>query len=280
LVRTENDFGKRGEAPSHPQLLDYLASRLMESDWSLKTVQRLMLLSATYRVSAQRNDSGPRLDPEVKLHWRFRRKRLDAESLRDSILFLGGHLDRAMGGCHPFPSSVKKAYSQHRPFRGVYPTRKRSVYLMTQRTKMHPYIGLFDGSDPNATTAKRSASIVPTQALFLMNSEFVHEQSRGFARQLMTASSSPEGRITLAYERALARPPSAKESERAMEFLATYAGELGTSRDDSLSGDARPRGRLIAQQNDAVQPAPDPSLESLAAFARTLFSRNEFLYVE
>src|SRR6201999_3078113 len=104
-------------------------------------------------------------------------QRLDAESIRDALLSIGGNLDRTEGGAHPFPAVGAWNFTQHQPFAAVYETNRRSVYLMTSRLARHPYLELFDGADPNATTAHRSNSTVPTQALFLMNSPFIQAES-------------------------------------------------------------------------------------------------------
>ncbi len=147
LVATENDFGLRGKRPSHPELLDYLAMRFQQSGWSIKAMQRLIMLSATYRQASGRD--GP-ADPENRLLSHFPRRRLDAESIRDAMLMLGGNLDRSPGGPHPFPPVAQWSFTQHNPFSAVYDTPKRSVYLMTARLKRHPYLALFDGPDTNA----------------------------------------------------------------------------------------------------------------------------------
>ena len=111
----------------------------------------------------------------------FSRRRLDAEEIRDSLLLLGGNLDRSFGGPHPFPPVQTWGFTQHAPFSAVYDTNRRSVYLMTQRIRRHPFLALFDGPDGNVSTAHRDSTTVPTQSLFLMNDPFVHAQSSRFA---------------------------------------------------------------------------------------------------
>src|SRR5258706_594008 len=142
-----------------------------------------MMLSAVYQLGSE--DVGRAADPANLLLAHYPRKRLDAESLRDSLLALGGNLDRSTGGQHPFPPLATWGFTQHNPFTAVYDSPRRSIYLMTQRLKRHPYLALFDGADTNASTPRRQDTTVPTQSLFLMNDPFVHEQAAGLARRLL-----------------------------------------------------------------------------------------------
>src|SRR5206468_9698451 len=169
-----NDFGARGKPPTHPELLDYLAAGFAESGWSIKAMHRLLLLSATYQLASANDERAAAADPSNELLWRFSRRRLDAEAIRDAMLLLGGNLDRSRGGPHPFPPVASWGFTQHNPFFAVYETNRRSVYLMNQRLRRHPFLALFDGPDPNASTPRRTETTVPTQALFLMNDPFVH----------------------------------------------------------------------------------------------------------
>jgi Protein of unknown function (DUF1553)/Protein of unknown function (DUF1549) len=257
LVATENDFGTRGRPPTHPELLDFLAHYFQTHGWSVKAMHRLIVLSATYQLSADADRELVSADPANELHGRFNRLRLDAESIRDSMLFLSGNLDRSVGGSHPFPATGTP-FTQHAPFTAVYETRRRSVYLMTQRIRRHPYLALFDGADPNASTARRRLTTVPTQALFLMNDPFVHEQAAGFAVRLLRLAGDESSRIKRAFEMALARPPSGQESQLAIAFLRGYEREL----------------------RSAGVPLENQTAKSWAALARTLLCRNEFLFVD
>ncbi len=257
LVATENDFGRRGRRPTHPGLLDDLAYRLTASGWSIKAMHRLIMLSATYQLSSESDSTATGTDPADEWLWRFPRRRLDAESIRDAILALGGGLDRSPGGPHPFPP-VGTKFSQHAPFGAVYPSVRRSVYLMNQRIRRHPFLALFDGPDPNASTARRSITTVPTQALYFMNDPFVHEQADGFARRLLASRRDERDRIRLAYRMAMAREPQGAEFEQTEDFLARYRRQLG------IEG----------------VPVGEQTRPSWAAFARTLFASNEFLFLD
>ena len=257
LVPTENDFGKRGRPPSHPGLLDDLAHRFMEGGWSVKAMHRMIMLSATYGLSGDHDPHAAEVDPEGRLLWRFPRRRLDAEAIRDAMLALGGDLDRSPAGPHPFPP-VGTTFTQHNPFDAVYETNRRGVYLMQSRSKRHPYLALFDGADPNASTAERAVTTVPTQALFFMNDPFVHARSTGFARRLIAARAGDEARVRLAFEMALAREPSGEEVGAALEFLGRYRQGL----------------------RSAGVPSASHEELCLSAYARTLFSGNEFLFID
>jgi mono/diheme cytochrome c family protein len=258
LVRTENDFGVRGARPTHPELLDFLAGRLIESGWSIKTLHRLIMHSETYQLASEVDAAAAKRDPDDRWLGHFSRRRLDAEEIRDSLLWLGGNLDRSVGGPHPFPPVQTWGFTQHAPFSAVYETNRRSVYLMTQRIKRHPFLALFDGADTNVSTAHRDMTTVPTQSLFLMNDPFLHVQSLRFADRLIAAATEEQQRMTCAFQWTLARPPDSSEQERSAGFLASYRRELVA-------------GGRSAKEIQRV---------AWAAFARTLFARNEFLFVD
>lgn len=251
LVATGNDFGTRSEPPAHPELLDFLAAQLVQSGWSLKAMHRLILLSATWQQASHPAAAG---DPRVEALWgSFPRRRLGAEEIRDSILAVSGTLDLAPGREHPFPPATSWGFTQHGPFAAVYDHDKRSVYLMVQRIKRHPFLSLFDGADPNASTAARRITTVPTQALYFLNDPFVHAKARQFAQRLAAFSSAEPQQIELATQLAFGRAPTPEELAEAAAFLAAYRAELGASGESS---------------------------EALAAYGRTLFGSNEFLHCD
>ena len=255
LVATANDFGARGEQPSHPELLDWLASRFRDSGWSVKSMHRLIMLSDAYQRSSSYEPVAAEADPEARLIWRFNRRRLCAEEIRDAMLFVSGDLDPTPGEQHPFPAEETWGFTQHSPFYAVYPSQKRSIYLMQQRLKRHPFLSLFDGADPNASTARRDLTTVPTQALFLMNNEFVHQCADRLAAQVIVPDRSPTERVHAAFLMVLGRPATAEECDRTIRFLKRYS---------------------------AAVPSTNPDHEQLAfrSFARTLLTQNEFLFVD
>ncbi|MDA1050710.1 MAG: PSD1 and planctomycete cytochrome C domain-containing protein [Planctomycetota bacterium] len=258
LVGTENDFGARGEAPTHPELLDWLASRFKDSGYSMKAMHRLIMASAAYQRSSDYDAHAAEIDPDARLLWRFNRRRLSAEEIRDAMLLAGGNLDPTMGGEHPFPAVETWGYTQHAPYYGVYPTKRRSVYLMQQRLKRHPFLSLFDGADTNVSTARRELTTVPTQALYLMNDEFVHEQAAGLAKRLIGEPGDLNARIQAVYSISLGRQHGTAEFAEASDFLAAYREALAET---DLPIDSR-------------------DLAAWAGFARTLLTCNEFLFVD
>ncbi|WP_437187470.1 PSD1 and planctomycete cytochrome C domain-containing protein [Planctomicrobium sp. SH668] len=255
LVSTESDFGFRGEAPSHPELLDWLASRFIESNWSIKQMHRLLMTSAAYQQASSFDQTAAEMDPNNRLLWRFSPRRLSAEEIRDAMLFVSETLDLTVGAEHPFPPTDRWSFSQHGPFYAVYDTPQRSVYQMQQRLKKHPFLGLFDGADTNVSTAHRQLTTVPTQALFLMNNQFVHQCSQDLAKLLVSEYSDDGERVGQLFERSLSRPATSDELQESLQFISEYRSAL------TELGDA-----------NALE-------KSWAAFIRTVLIRNEFLYL-
>ena len=259
LVKTPNDFGVRGVPPTHPELLDHLARQFMQSGWSVKAMHRLVMRSATYQQASADDLPLSGLNGSVDvtdLYVGFARRRLDAEEIRDAILMVSGELDTTLAQEHPFPTPISWGYSQHGPFSAVYDHNKRSVYLMTQRLKRHPFLALFDGADPNASTAARLGTTVPTQALFFLNDPFVHTKSEKLAARLRAATALETVQINLASRLAIGRALTDLEQAEAVQFLQSYRTEL-----------------TAAGQSDI-------ELRGLAAYVRTLFGCNEFLHLD
>lgn len=223
LVPTADNFGVSGSPPSHPKLLDWLATQFINSGWSVKHMHRLILHSDAYRRSSSLDAVRQQQDPENQWLWRFNRERLDAESIRDGILAISGTLDLRRPGEHPFPPESSWQFSQHGPFRAVYDSPHRTVYLMTQRIQQHPFLALFDGADTSRTTAQRAESTHALQALYFRNSKFVHIQSQAFAHRLLNSDTSDEDRIRTAYQSAWSRDPSDEEVQSALEYIEQYA---------------------------------------------------------
>jgi hypothetical protein len=219
IVATPSNFGVRGQPPSHPDLLDWLAATFMAGGWSIKAMHRAIIQSATYQLASDEERAAAAMDPEDRLIWRYPGRRLDAESIRDAMLAISGRLDRSRPGRHPFPPIEEWHWTQHNAFKTVYPTSHRSVYLMTQRLVKHPYLALFDGPDTNASTGVRAQSTVPLQALYLMNNPFVLDCAGGLAGRMRTGAHEPEARITLGYRLAWGRSPGPGELARAIRFL-------------------------------------------------------------
>ncbi len=166
MVTTPSDFGTRGNPPSHPELLDWLASRFIAGGWSIKAMHRIIVCSEAYRRDSRTDHRQLDADPANVWLARFARRRLSAEEIRDAVLAVSGDLDRSAAGPHPFPEAHTWGFTQHTPFQAVYDHQRRSIYLMTQRIRRHPFLGLFDGADASSSTAQRHTTTVPTQALF------------------------------------------------------------------------------------------------------------------
>jgi Protein of unknown function (DUF1553)/Protein of unknown function (DUF1549)/Planctomycete cytochrome C len=226
LVRTPNDFGTRGEPPTHPELLDALTKRFVDEGWSIKKLHREIVLSATYRMASVEEAESARKDPENRLLWTFNRRRLDAEEIRDAVLAVSGTLDRSPRGPHPFPPEWKWRYTQHNPFVDDYPSLRRGIYLMQSRIRLQPFLAVFDGADTNASTDQRKPSATPQQALFTLNDQFVHEQAGRLADRLAAEAGDPSARVDRAFRLAFARPPSEAEAKEARDYIARIDGPL------------------------------------------------------
>jgi hypothetical protein len=258
LVNTASDFGVRGEPPSHPELLDWLADRFVADGWSIKKLHHLIMLSRVYQLSSADDERNLARDTANEYHWRFNPRRLDAEQLRDSIMLIAGTLDLStMNKPHPFPATEKWEFTQHHPFKDVYPTTKRSVYMMQKRITALPYFQTFDGPDPNASTARRDSSVTTVQALFLLNNDFVRDEAKAFATRLMREKDDTT-RIDKAFKLVLSRAPTREEKDRSLAFLE----------------------RARAKVQPAKDTKEDPDQRVWNSFASVLFRLNEFLYVD
>jgi len=225
LVSTPNDFGSRGQRPTHSELLDWLCARFEKDGRHLKALHRLIMASAAYQRASAAGETGAPADPDNRLLAYFDRRRLSAEELRDSLLAAGGNLDSTPGAAHPFPAEATWTFTQHNPFSAVYDDDKRTAYQMVQRQRRHPFLALFDGADPNTSTAARQTTTAPTQALFFLNDPFFHSQAARLAASLLTLPRDAE-RLRRAFRVALQREPTAGEQEWAARFLAAYPGTL------------------------------------------------------
>ncbi len=246
LVRTPNDFGSRGDLPSHPELLDQLAAYFVQQGYSIKSLHRLIMNTAAYHRSSEAKEEAAQRDPENKFLSHFNRRRLTAEEMRDSLLAVSQQLDLTPSQSHPFPPEASWTFTQHDPFNAVYDTNKRSAYLMVQRQRRHPFLALFDGADPNASTPVRQSTTVPTQALYFLNDPFFHTQATQVATALLKQPDD-ETRIRNLFQRSLLRDPTPSEQSRLVDFVKLYGA------------------------------SPE---ENWGAAARILLACNEFLYLD
>jgi hypothetical protein len=222
IVPTPNDFGLRGEPPTHPELLDWLATEFVASGWSLKAMHRLMLRSAAYRQSTQVLPAAREKDPDNRLFSRMNRRRLEGEAIRDSLLAVSGRLNRTMGGPGVFPPVPAEALRGTKAWpvsADPHDHVRRSVYVFARRNLRFPFLEVFDLPDSNLSCPKRERSTTAPQALALLNADDVLEAAKALAARLTAAAASADERITLAYRLTLGRSPSAAEVQQARAFL-------------------------------------------------------------
>ncbi|MBY0505542.1 MAG: PSD1 and planctomycete cytochrome C domain-containing protein [Bryobacteraceae bacterium] len=224
LFSSLDNVGKMGDAPTHPELLDYLARNFRENGWNFKQLHKLILTSAAYQRSSQdENPVNLAADPRNLLLWRYRAHRLEAEAVRDQILAVSGALRRELYGPAVFPPLAPEVLAQMK--NGIWKeqaeeaTFRRSVYVYRKRGLPFPMFEVFDLPDQNISCGGRAVSTVPTQSLTLMNNAFVLGQAKLFAARLREAHASPEAQIEAAYQLTLARPPQAEERRLALEYL-------------------------------------------------------------
>ena len=222
LVRTVDNFGKMGEKPSHPELLDYLARRFIEQGWSRKKIIREILVSNTYRQSTDYEPKVLELDPENRLLSHASRRRLDAESLRDSILHCSGELDLTAGG-PTIAAKGKGPIAKKIEYSYDFKSMRRSVYVPVFRNTLLDIFEVFDFPDPNISLGKRATTTRPTQALFLLNSPFLIARAAESAKLLLKREGLDESRrIEQAYLRILSRPPDKIEISLAADYLKSH----------------------------------------------------------
>jgi hypothetical protein len=245
LVSTASNFGRMGQMPTHPELLDWLAVEFREQGWSMKQMHRLIMSSETYQMaSAFYEQANAKADPENKLLWRYPQHRIEAESLRDIVLAASGTLNLEMGGKPFFPpllESVRKSAPN-----GKWELTKegpevwrRSIYSYWKRGLRYPMFEVFDQPNPNVTCERRNVTTVPTQALTLLNNEFVLVQAKYFAGRVKeTAGDDGAEQVRALYRVALSREPSTAELERNLAFLgeqSNYHRAKGAEADASLA---------------------------------------------
>ena len=222
LVDTPSNFGAIGSEPTHPELLDWLARRFVEGGWSLKNLHRDIMLSSTYRLSSDYDAANAAVDEENLLLWRNNRRRLEVEPIRDALLQLAGRLDLTIGGRVEEYDARGYVFGETGTLGRVdiYDAPRRSIYMPVVRTAIYNIFGGFDFGDASDSVGDRSETVVPRQALLMMNSPFVEEAALGFARQLLEIEgASAAERIDTAFVRAYGRPADEVEIEDSLAFL-------------------------------------------------------------
>ena len=224
LVRTPNNFGLAGERPTHPELLDWLASEFMERGWSIKQMHRTLLLSSTYRQSVLVEESKRQKDPENRLLSRFAIRRKTVEEIRDSLLWIDGSLDLTMGGTLQIGEGTDNEFSDSR--KSIDPDRstRRTVYLPIRRSNLSSLFNLFDFGDGTTSTETRSETNVAPQALYMMNSQFVASRAANLAGRAKQWPGSPDDKMQRVWRQVLGRDAAAAELAAGRDFLAGFPG--------------------------------------------------------
>jgi hypothetical protein len=263
-VETTFNFGRSGQPPSHPELLDYLAVELMDNGWRMKALHRLIVTSAAYRMRSHPGaPDGPnrKADPDNRLLWRFPVARMEAEVVRDSLLHAAGELDATMGGPEV-------------PHEQGLTSRRRSLYFAHHGESRMEFLELFDAANP-CEAYRRTTSVLPQQALALSNSELALRVSRVLARRLGRAveadASGPAGEaafIRAAFEQVLGRAPSPAEEQASAAFLARQVRLFRESGAEAQAAGAGPEG-----------PSTDPAARARENFVHALFNHHDFVMI-
>ena len=262
IVSSVDNFGMLGQLPSHPELLDWLACELIDSGWSMKHLHRTIMLSQTYQMGTQYQSDAAELDPENELRWRFQRRRLTAEETRDSILSIGSGIDHTMFGSlmnvknHSYVNTTGGSGTLN------YANARRTIYLPIIRSGVFDVLQTLDFPDPAMINGKRETSTVAPQALLMMNSDLIFEQSSHLVSQHMPQSLDDGQRISVAYHQILKRGPKLEE----LIAAATYIQDI----------------RKKLQQISASSASDEATTDQAVwqSLCRVLISSNEFSYVE
>ncbi len=282
IVRTPNDFGTQGESPSHPALLDWLASSFIDQGWSLKRLHRLIVLSETYRMQSSADPHAREVDPENRWLSHFPRRRLEGEAIRDAMLACAGTLNAEQFGPPVVPPLSSEELTGLFDAKGKWPVTKdplqhtrRSVYLMERRTFGYPMFAAFDPPEVMTSCPKRIQTVVPTQALTLLNSPVARQQSAAFAARLARESGDdPKQQVSRAWLLAFARPVAPAELERSLAFLQARAKRL-------IESGESPSAHSTTEEAGAQKPSASAAHQAaLAEFCLALFNANEFIYVD
>ncbi|HVW02319.1 MAG TPA: DUF1553 domain-containing protein, partial [Planctomycetaceae bacterium] len=219
IVGTPNDFGAQGDPPSHPELLEYLAAELVRGGWRLKPLHKLLMLSDAYQQSHEVDPENLKVDPTNRYLWHYRPRRLEAETIRDALLAVGGTLDPTMYGPSVLDNSTR-----------------RSVYLRVKRSELIPSMTMFDTPEPTQSIGERTVTTVPTQALAMMNSPIVRGQAEKLAERIRPANGeSIDASIDRGYRTALGRLPSPAERLEMRSFVEAQTAAFGGNAQQALT---------------------------------------------
>jgi hypothetical protein len=251
IVRTPDNFGRTGERPAHPELLDWLTTRFIENGWSFKKMHRLLMLSSTYQMASNAGEETLQADPENRLFSRFARRRLTVEEIRDGLLAIDGSIDYKMGGTLQTGFGTDGENNQDRLSINPETQRLRTVYLPLRRANLPTLLNLYDFGDATTVQGRRIATNVAPQALFMMNSAFVTDRSRRLAESVLAAEADDRQRLRRVFLRAVNREPAAEDLDAAMTYIARFEAAYGGAK-----------------------------LDAWQSFCRALLASNEFIYVD
>ena len=273
LVGTSSDFGTKGDRPTHPALLDWLASEFVKSGWSIKQMHRLIMTSNAYQQSSRYDELAAKADPEDKLLWRYPRQRLEGEEIRDAALEVSGLLNLKMGGPSVFPElppGMSPAYSGWKLTQDESERNRRSIYVFVKRNTRYPLFESFDMPDTHESCPRRNVTTTPLQALNLLNSELTLKWAEGLAaRVIQSAGCDLDKQIDAAYRLAFSRRPDNAEKDLVRRFFERHR-EIVTER--SAGGESLALPPELPDNVDKVEAA------SLVDFCHMLINANEFVY--
>jgi hypothetical protein len=287
IVATPSDFGAQGEKPSHPDLLDWLATEFVRRGWSLKQMHRLIMTSGTYQQASANNTAAARVDADNRLLWRYRRHRLEGEAVRDCILSVSGELNPKMGGPSVMPELPAEVTTRGYWKETADPRERsrRSVYVFVKRNLRYPLFQAFDMPDTHESCSRREVTTTPLQSLMLMNDELVLRSAQAFASRVAKEAGPDVGQqVDLAYRLAFGRTPGTEEKRAAVAFIQRQR-DLFKAPLPSASVDILAPGADDGEAADVLAPLAkggpvDPIAAALADFCHVLLNANEFVYVE
>jgi hypothetical protein len=258
IVRSPDNFGALGERPTHPELLDWLTEHFVADGWSLKKLHRRIMLSAVYRQGTAHDADAALADPDNRLLWRFPRRRLEAEAIRDGLLAVAGTLDRTLGGTQLETGNFAYVTDEASRISSRYGGRRRSIYLPVVRNAVYDFFQAFDFVEPSVPNGKRARTTVAPQALWMLNNPFVAEAARGLAGRLLAEGADEASRVRRAYRLAYARPATDAEVRDALEYVAAF--EVA----------------LVSREKDPTE----RRRQAWASLCHTLLASNEFVTLE
>ncbi len=241
IVRSTNDFGQLGASATHPELLDWLASEFIATGWRLKAMHKLIMTSNAYRMSAQNNPRCAQQDANNDLFWRFDMRRLTAEEIRDTVLWITGKLNLKMGGPSIFPELPKEVLATSSRPRSVWgqsppeEANRRSVYVKVKRSLLVPILNQFDQANTDSTCPVRFSTTVPTQSLTMLNGKFINDQALAFANRMRWEGGvAVEDRVRFGLRLVLCREPESSEVQQALTFIQELQQHEGVSPEVAL----------------------------------------------